>query len=442
MSTIPEDFSVKSRRNNELPTNLAQSSSGRKPDPNLCGNESYDLSTKHSPAEATDLRFNGFAQTDSKRAGTPQTYRNADPFLGNGNHKPQESFSGSNNNNHHNSNGSSEKSPPLGHREFGLLSQESKFQPNGSESQSIGQHPFINHIGSETGTASASKSGSPSFSSFLQDQENHIGIPLSNGMSSTSAASDTDNPTNSMYGESVYIKEENRNPLSPESMSDISSVNQPHATRSSTVTTMTTYQSSPSPSLDYTMSSSAFRPTQSSSSLNYYHNQIGGSSPYAGSPVGAYKRMNSASSRVAEPHPSPDSVSRSDSRPGSSALPQSLAITDTLAAAASGITSQPFIASSMSPSYYPGISRSSTERTNTPSGTMIPYSATYQPADVGSSSVAKSGNTTNPLNPYGPAGGYSEGPPPLVQTPDGSQPANSGNSNEPEPLKRVIVPAG
>lgn len=441
MSTIPEDFSVKSRRNNELPTNLVATAPGRKTDPNLCGPETYELPSNHSPEEATDLRFSAFSHAENKRAHTPQKYRTADPFLGNS-HKPDAFAGGSNNNNHHNSNGASGKKSPVVQRDFGL--RQDKYTANGIDGQGLGQHPFINQsvIGGDAPRAgSANKAASPSFSSFLNEQESHIGIPLSNGMSSASAASDTENHASSLYGDQVYIKEENRNPLSPESL-DMGASNQPAGTpasRPTSITTMSTYQSpsSLSPtSLDYTNSSSAFRPAQTSSSYNYYPNQIGGSL-YAGSPT-AYKRMNSASSR-GEPMPSPDGTSRSDSR-GGATIPPSLPITDALAAAASGIASPTFIASQIPSPYYHGAPRSNTER-NTPSAAMVPYHPPYQ-GDAGSNSSAKSASNTNSLQGYG-QGGYADGPPPLVQTPDGSHhPPPRGNSNEVEPLKRVIVPAG
>lgn len=452
MSTLPEDFSVKSRRTSDLPTNLVPGAPGRKPDPSLCNDigASYDLSNNHSPEEATDLRFNGYAQSDTKRTGTPsQTYRNPDPFLGNGNHKP-DSFPGSNNSNHHNSNGATGKDSPIGPHEFGLT-QESKFTPNGPETQAIGQHPFINQslLGNGAPAATAGpKGGSPSFSSFLNEQENHIGLPLANGMTSTNVSSEVENPPTSIYGDSVYIKEENRNPLSPDGLSEMRSTNQSSgvpSSRSSSITPMSSYQSSSSmspSSLDYTMSSSAFRPTHSSS-LSYYHSQVGSS--YTSPTGNAYKRMNSSSSRGGDSLPSPDGASRGDSRPTSTAMPPPLQMTDALAVAASGITSQPFIPSTNSSPYYQGVSRSHSERTSTPSGAVVPYSAssnTYSSYQgVSRSNSERPNSPTNPLNPYG-QNTYGDGPPPLVQTPEGSQPSTGGgNSNEQEPLKRVIVPA-
>nr|XP_039249540.1 uncharacterized protein LOC120327172 isoform X2 [Styela clava] len=420
MSSLPEDFSVKTRRaQNELPPGLVPTAPARKADPNLCSEVggTYDIANNHSPVEAADLRYRAYNnQTDSKRhPSPPHLYRNPDPFLGNGTQKP-DSYPENNNNNHHNSNLARGKDSPISRQDFSQSLCTDKFATNGSVSPPVGQHPFINQALSN-GPSSTVNDGSSSFSSFLQDTENHIGLQMTNGMASSNNSSSVGTPPK-LYSDPVYVKEELSGALTPPDLAvsaDQSSeiVTDATSTRSHSLTSMAPFQSSQPPqnltstsssSIDYTMSSSAFRPPHSTSSQDYYHSQMSASFS------GAFKRESSNTIRGNASISSPSETTRSNSRPTSASMPPPLQMTDTLAAAVSGITSHPYTAASSFSSYH-GVSRPDSERTNTPTGAAGSY-----------------GQNT-----------YSSAPPPLVQSNDNIQQQQRSDA---DPQKRVIVPAG
>lgn len=425
MSSLPEDFSVKTRRApNELPPGLVPSAPTRKADPNLCNEVggTFDLSNNHSPEEAADLRYHTYnSQTDNNKRhpSPPHLYRNPDPFLGNGTHKSDQ-YPGNNNNNHHNSNLARGKDSPINRQEFTQSLCPDKFVPNGSVSPPVGQHPFINQSLITNGSSSVNEGSPTSFSSFLQETENHIGLQMTNGMASSNNSSSVGTPPK-LYSDPVYIKEELPEALNSPDLSNIQNTNEPNNTSSSDVsssrshnlTSMAQFQSSQPPpnltstsssSLDYTMSSSAFRPPHSTSTQDFYHNQM--SSSFSS----GYKKDSSNISRSNESIPSPSESSRANSRPTSASMPPPpLQMTDPLAAAVSGITSHPYTAVSSFSSYH-GVSRSNSERTNTPTGPPGSYSQNA----------------------------YSSAPPPLVQSTDNSQ---HQQRSEADPQKRVIVPA-
>lgn len=468
MSAVPEDFSVKARRTpNDLPPGLVPSNvTVPKVEPGLRSAVpgTYDLSNNHSPEnQAADLRFHIYGASDSKRhASPPRLYRNPDPFLGNGNHTIKaECFPGSNNNNHHNSNGARDKDSPICQDDFSNQLCTEKYTPSGPGTPPISQS-FITHSLLSHGSGSAVAEESPSsFSSFLHEHETHMGLPLTNGMTTSNSSTVAGTPPK-LYSDATldsgqpstsqrpFVKDTGRSTLSPpEILAGQSSTRQQHNNSSSSsrsesmgpispynataTQSLPTLTSSASPSLDYSMNSSAFRPPNATNNQQYQHQQYSSRAPTQFSHQAHHSNPNNAASSAFNKRkveynsissmpssssrgslPSPDELQGS-SRPSSSGMPPPLQLSENLEAAGS-LTSPSFISTS---SYsYQGAARSSYSSSGTGSRSNVPVA----PYDCSSSS-------------------FSSAPPPLVQNTDNSI-QTATNSESTDPQKRVIVPAG